>query len=106
MAAWYPLLKAERQEEEEGAIAGAHAPRSLSCYPPLMSRQRDSDDSDRRLQKILQGAFDGALTPLKDIQTNRRQDAAVSVEKAQRRRRPAGQRRKRAGYAKCRWTFP
>jgi hypothetical protein len=34
-----------------------------------MPRQRDTDETDRRLQKILQGAFAGPPTPLKDIPT-------------------------------------
>jgi hypothetical protein len=52
-----------------------------------------NDETEQRLQKILQGAFDGPPTPLKDIPTRHGESRKLGRKKPQRRRR---QRKKRA----------
>jgi hypothetical protein len=53
-----------------------------------------SADTDQRLQKLLQGAFSGPPTPLKDIPTRDGESRSLKRKKSQRRlRRP---RKKRA----------
>jgi hypothetical protein len=66
-----------------------------------MAQQRGSDDdqcgpeeSGTRLQKILQGAFSGPPTPLKDIPTRSGESRKLKSKKPQRRLRR--QRKKRA----------
>jgi hypothetical protein len=57
--------------------------------------QRFSDkETERRLQKILQGAFSGPPTPLKDIPTRSGESRKLKRKKPQRRLRR--QRKKRA----------
>jgi hypothetical protein len=52
------------------------------------------EETEQRLQKILQGAFDGPPTPLKDIPTRWGKQRAERKEKPPRKRRR--QRKKRA----------
>jgi len=52
-----------------------------------------TNETDQHLQKILQGAFSGPPTPLKDIPTRRGESRKLERKKPQRRRR---QRKKRA----------
>jgi hypothetical protein len=53
-----------------------------------MTQTRTDDDSDQRLQKILQGAFSGPPTPLKDIPTRwGKLRASPKKKKSQRPRR-------------------
>jgi hypothetical protein len=54
----------------------------------------DQHETERRLQKILQGAFSGAPTPLKDIPTRTGESRSAKRKKPQRRLRR--QRKKRA----------
>jgi hypothetical protein len=49
-------------------------------------------DEQRRLQKILQGAFSGPPTPLKDIPTR---DGKQRAERKDQRRRPKRRQRKK-----------
>jgi hypothetical protein len=58
-----------------------------------MPRQRDADETDQRLEKILKGAFAGPPTPLKDIPTEKGKPRLVG-ERAQ--RRLVRQRRRKA----------
>jgi hypothetical protein len=51
-----------------------------------MPRKRDDDETDQRLQKMLQGAFAGSPTPLKDIPTTEGKTRRLNRPKAQRRR--------------------
>ena len=55
---------------------------------------KQDDDTHQRLQKILQGAFAGAPTPLKDIPTRWGKERKLDVKKRQ--RRLARHRKKRA----------
>jgi hypothetical protein len=59
--------------------------------PP--SDQSDSEKTQRRLQEILQGAFSGPPTPLKDIPTRQGKQRAKRKTQEPRRRR---QRKNRA----------
>jgi hypothetical protein len=53
----------------------------------------DEEEAEQRLQKILQGAFSGPPTPLKDIPTRHGESRQLERKKPQHRRR---QRKKRA----------
>jgi hypothetical protein len=55
----------------------------------------DSDQNEQRLKKILQGAFRGPPTPLKDIPTRDGESRKLKRKKPQR-RRLRRQRKKRA----------
>jgi hypothetical protein len=56
--------------------------------------QYSAEETEQRLQKILQGAFSGAPTPLKDIPTREGESRSLKRKKPQRRLRR--QRKKRA----------
>ena len=56
--------------------------------------QFSAEETNGRLQKILQGAFDGPPTPLKDIPTREGESRKLKRKKPQRRLRR--QRKKRA----------
>jgi hypothetical protein len=58
------------------------------------TNQFSAEETERRLQKILQGAFSGTPTPLKDIPTRNGESRKLQRKKAQRRLRR--QRKKRA----------
>jgi len=56
--------------------------------------QYNAKETQQRLQKILQGAFSGSPTPLKDIPTRAGESRSLKRKKPQRRLRR--QRKKRA----------
>jgi len=56
--------------------------------------KNQNEDATTRLQKILQGAFNGPPTPLKDIPTRNGESRSLKRKKPQRRLRR--QRKKRA----------
>jgi hypothetical protein len=56
--------------------------------------QYSAEETQQRLQKILQGAFSGPPTPLKDIPTQTGESRSLKRKKPQRRLRR--QRKKRA----------
>lgn len=59
--------------------------------------KKQHDDTDQRLRKILQGAFAGPPTPLKDIPTVTGKARRVGAKAIQsRKRRAARQKRKSA----------
>lgn len=59
-----------------------------------MPRQRDPDDeTDQRLQKIMQGAFAGPPTPLKDIPTAEGKTRRVGAKAIQSRKRRAARQK-------------
>lgn len=72
----------------------------ISAALPYNNPMPDKDDqysakeTQRRLQKILQGAFSGLPTPLKDIPTRSGESRKLKPKKAQQRVRR--QRKKRA----------
>jgi hypothetical protein len=55
-----------------------------------------NQESDQRLQKILQGAFSGPPTPLKDIPKQNGGARSLKQKQPQRRRRLRRQRKNRA----------
>jgi hypothetical protein len=57
--------------------------------------QYSAEETEQRLQKILQGAFSGPPTPLKDIPTKSGESRKLQRKKPQR-RRLRRQRKKRA----------
>jgi hypothetical protein len=59
-----------------------------------MGTEQENDSTEQRLQSILQGAFAGAPTPLKEIPT--RDGTERAARKDQRRARKRRQRKKRA----------
>jgi hypothetical protein len=59
-----------------------------------MDEKRSKEDTEQRLQKILQGAFSGPPTPLKDIPTKGGESRKLHRKKPQRRLRR--QRKNRA----------
>jgi hypothetical protein len=59
-----------------------------------MAQQGSPNDAEQRLQKILQGAFSGPPTPLKDIPTRDGESRKLKRKKPQKRLRR--QRKKRA----------
>ncbi len=60
---------------------------------PMDSDRDDTKETEQRLQRILQGAFSGPPTPLKDIPTRNGESRKLERKKPQRRRR---QRKNRA----------
>jgi hypothetical protein len=56
--------------------------------------QHSAEETEQRLQKLLQGAFSGPPTPLKDIPTRDGESRSLKRKKPQRRLRR--QRKKRA----------
>lgn len=60
-----------------------------------MNDQRSSNESEQRLQKILQGAFEGAPTPLKDVPTRYGEKRKTAAKKDQ----PPRKRRQRKNRA-------
>lgn len=58
-----------------------------------MPRQRDDDEAERRLQKMLYGAFAGPPTPLKDISTSEGKKRRVGAKAIQSRRRRASRQK-------------
>jgi hypothetical protein len=59
-----------------------------------MEKKAEVEETEQRLQKILQGAFNGPPTPLKDIPTRNGESRQLRRKKPQRRLRR--QRKKRA----------
>jgi hypothetical protein len=59
-----------------------------------LDEKKGAEDTEQRLQKILQGAFSGPPTPLKDIPTRSGESRKLKRKKPQRRLRR--QRKKRA----------